>query len=40
MAKNPVPGSQGLEAKRDLFKLIDISKAGRKAVKNALAAQA
>jgi hypothetical protein len=38
MAKNPVPGSQGLEAKRDLFKLIDESKAGRKAVKDALAA--
>ena len=38
MAKNPVPSTQGLPAKRDLFKLIDESKAGRKAVKDALAA--
>ncbi len=39
MAKNPIPSSQGLPAKRDLFKLIDESKAGRKAIKDALAAQ-
>lgn len=40
MAKNPIPSSQGLPAKRDLFKLIDESKAARKAIKDALAAKA
>jgi hypothetical protein len=38
MAKNPVPSTQGLAAKRDLFKLIDASKVTRKAIKDALAA--
>lgn len=38
MAKNPIPSSQGLAAKRDLFKLIDQSKVTRKAIKDALAA--